>query len=65
MGTLNFADIEGWKLTEHEGWKLADNIFVQGWNLADTLFAGLECCRHFFGKDGNLPTKLLNRYFHN
>ena len=43
MGTLNFADIEGWKLTEHEGWKLADNIFVQGWKLANKAFKGNRC----------------------
>ena len=28
QGTLNFADIEGWKLAELESRKFADTIFV-------------------------------------
>ena len=35
--TLNLADIEGWKVTETEGLKVADTDSVEnGWKVADT-----------------------------
>ena len=35
MGTLNFADMESWKLAESEGWKAADTKLMEGPNFAD------------------------------
>ena len=48
--TLNFADIEGWKVAETGGWKLS-YIFLEGWKQR----YWLETDRHHFLMAGKLP----------
>ena len=48
LGTLNFADMEGWKLAESEGWKAADTKLMEGRRFADIFFVVMEVCRKNF-----------------
>ena len=40
IGTINFADMEGWNVAEIEGWKVADTIFSGVGNWPTFFFQG-------------------------